>query len=156
MNGVAIWAGAIGVVAGAIVTGTIQIVGTALARRSERITARRQERKDLYLRSLWSVRKLPRMFIETVRDEHEAVARGEAFEVPDIREVLDPIERATFELRILGKPKIAQQVDSYDIEFKRWVAGLDASLPITDSDEILARLDALEAKIVDLMRRDLG
>ena len=148
--------GAVGVVVGAVVTGTIQVITVLVSRQSERRRDRRRERVEVYKEALWEVKKFPRVFQAFLLTENEAMNAGEEFELPDLDQLLGGVERAIFELRLLGTKRIADEVQAYATAFTDWLMGQDAEAPISGFDALKIQLDVVEARVIELMRKDLS
>jgi hypothetical protein len=150
------WIGLIGVVVGAILTGTIQIVLAAMNSKHEQRTLQRKERKSVYAEALWEVRELPAQLRRSLLAEKEATEQGAKFEAPDFESLHAGLDPAVFQLRLLGREDIAKKVAEYRDTFVAWVFSQEPEQPLAGFDALLRTLDTTEAEIVQLMRRDLG
>lgn len=147
--------GALGAVAGSLVTGLIQMVNTLLSARSKRLLHRREERSRIYLEALWEVRRLPQAFKASVLQESRSAEHGDEFAPSDFASVHRNLDRAVFELKLLGKPAIAEKVERYGNLFVEWIMGQDPDEPILGFDALDVQLSQLEEKIIELMQKDL-
>ena len=143
--------------AGAVVTGGIQLWLARINARRQRAATLRDERKAIYVEALWLVSNLPSTFRRSVLQENAAREAGIEFAEPDFSH-LEGLERAEFELQLLGKPQIAAAVKEYLHLFMDW---LNAPEPegsegrVVGFDALEEALEGKEAEIVAMMRADL-
>lgn len=131
------------------------MVNTLLSARSKRLLHRREERSRVYLEALWEVRRLPQAFRASLLQENQSAAQGEEFAPPDFASVHRNLDRSVFELKLLGKPVIAEKVERYGNLFVEWVMGQDLDEPIQGFGALDAQLSQFEEKIIELMQKDL-
>lgn len=159
MDQTSTWApllGIIGVVVGSLVTGGIQLGLARINAKRQRAEARRDERVKIYLEALWHLSSAASG--EHVHDfeqaERAAHARGEEFRGLETSR-LEDLDRALFELRLLGRSEVASEVWKYMSEFGEWLSAPVENKQERDYDALPESLRQREERIRAMMRADL-
>lgn len=146
--------GLTGALAGGPITATTQVLISWRTAVTAARTALREDRKRIYVDSLWSLRAVRDELRISLLQEQNAAQRGESF-TPPPPDAWNNLQRVLLEASLLGDTRVHQELASAAQSFRDWVMSLDADAPVRGFAEVDSRLNAIVSTLRSTIRKDL-